>query len=287
MGESGAQKKLNKNKLKKTIKNVLCRPDPVLWPEVSEDQKTLLEMALGKHKVGIPVIKKLHWNELKSIPKEKRPKPPKLEKVPGLLFGITECCAAIQSNQCSAIIIDAMVNPRVIVQPVTVACKKAQVPFICCKNLRKTSENYFGISTSCLGIKLNNLPDLTCTILEIAKNYSVLQEISNKNGKEEEIMDVDPSKEATAVRNLEQVTAMDESVCITNPYLYRSNRKTRVFIPNGTVVPAKTTKHFVGQNYIEFSDKPNKEQTDRSTFKKVMIKRISNNPNRVKSKRMS
>lgn len=48
-------------------------------PLVSDNQKEILEAALNEYKVKIPQFKKPHWNELKLISKEKRPKPPKLK----------------------------------------------------------------------------------------------------------------------------------------------------------------------------------------------------------------
>lgn len=94
---------INKGKLKKTIKNVICRPDPVSWyelfyirdiklgysfvlykcllhrPTVTEAEENALTSALIKHRINIPDLKKPHWNELKLIPKSERPKPQPIE----------------------------------------------------------------------------------------------------------------------------------------------------------------------------------------------------------------
>lgn len=48
-------------------------------PELTEEEGKRLESALKKHKIAIPEFKKPHWQDLKLIPKDQRPKPPKLK----------------------------------------------------------------------------------------------------------------------------------------------------------------------------------------------------------------
>lgn len=48
-------------------------------PILSNDEKEALDSVLSKLKVHIPEFIKPHWKDLKSIPKEQRPKPPKIE----------------------------------------------------------------------------------------------------------------------------------------------------------------------------------------------------------------
>lgn len=50
-------------------------------PVLSQEHGKQLELALGEYKIDTPVFKKLHWNELKCIPKETRPKPPPIKLV--------------------------------------------------------------------------------------------------------------------------------------------------------------------------------------------------------------
>nr|XP_013189787.1 unnamed protein product [Amyelois transitella] len=273
MGDVGGQKKqFNKNKLKKTIKNVLCRPDHDIWPEISEVHKISLEMAISKYKLVLPMFIKPQWKELKMVPKENRPKWPKFQKVDGLLFGIRECCSAIESKQCTAVMIESAINPRLIVQPVIEVCQQQQVPFICCPNLRKTTEINFGIPTSCLGIKLNSLQDLTDTVLKIAKDYAVLKNCSLG----EEKMEVNVT--GISVKNVTKSTANCDLVNLVCPYLYRSNKNTRIFVPDKAVTSGKLSKDFVGQSYIEFSNKLSTKKPTRNSFKNMMVKRITNNP---------
>ncbi|KAJ8712424.1 hypothetical protein PYW07_005266 [Mythimna separata] len=275
------QKKKNsisKGKLKKTIKNVLCRPDPVFWPEVTEDEGQRLESALKKHKIAVPEFKKPHWKELKLIPKEKRPKPPKLKKVEGLLLGIRECTDAVQTGECSAIIIEAKVNPRMIVQPILELCTTKDVTVLCLSDLRKITAANFGTPTSCLGIKRNTLLDTKKEILEIAKNHPRPEQSNEQkklNNSIEEKMDIE---------NVE--TREESNVCdgtTTFQFLYRTSKKNRVFVPTALEnVSSKPTRRFIGQDFIEFSDKPDLKNS--KAFMRMLVKKFANNPDRVKKK---
>lgn len=63
------------------------------------------------------------------------------------------------------------------------------------------------------------------------------------------------------------------------PYLYRTDKK-RVFIPENAE-KVKTSRDFIGQNFVAFSSNEVKKE---KSFKKMIVKRISNNPNRAKVK---
>lgn len=48
-------------------------------PAVTETEERILQTALEKHRVHIPEFKKPHWNAVKSLPKEERPKCPQIQ----------------------------------------------------------------------------------------------------------------------------------------------------------------------------------------------------------------
>lgn len=268
---------ISKGKLKKTIKNVLCRPDPLFWPEITEDESKRLENVLKKHKITIEQFKKPHWKDLKDLPKEQRPKPPKLKKPDGLLLGVRECTEAVQNGECWAIIIEAKVNPRLIVQPIVELCTTKGVPYICLNNLRKISMVNFGVPTSCLGIKCDCLLDIRKEIADLAKHYPATKITEQIKGNDtvEEKMDIEAIKDNNDSTKVTEVTLFK--------FLYRTSKSTRVFVPtittaeNGNI--SKTSKQFKGQNFIEFTEKQ-----DSKTYRKMLLKRMSNNPNRVKKK---
>ncbi|KAL4711532.1 hypothetical protein ACJJTC_000548 [Scirpophaga incertulas] len=268
-----SKKVANKGKIKKTIKNVLCRPDPVYWPLVSDKEKQAIMEALSPYKVHMPKFEKLHWKVLKQIPKEERPKPPKQIKVDGILFGIMECREAIKRNQCSVLIIDASVNPRIIVQPVIEACVHAEVPVLCVDSFKILTSKYFGIPTSSFGIKKNYLPDLQSKILDIAENYKLPQ----KN-----LLSTVPV-EKMDVSVTEIISDNNKQSTTKCPYLYRTSKKERVFIPpNGITATGDHTQNFNGQNFIGLSE--NQNSPNHKSYMKMIVKRISNNSNRVKVK---
>lgn len=74
-------------------------------------------------------------------------------KVDGLIFGITECSHTIDKDQCSALIIESAVNPRIIVEPILEKCTVKEIPVLCVRDLRKLTLLNFGIKTSCLGLR--------------------------------------------------------------------------------------------------------------------------------------
>lgn len=268
---------INKVKIKKTIKNILGRPDPVFWPVLSVENENKLKMCLSQYKVAVPTFKKPHWKELKDIPKEKRLKPVAIKKIDGLSFGMSECLSNIPKGDCSAIIIDSGVNPRTIIHPILEECITKDLPVVCMKNLRKTSLEFFGITTSCLGLKSGHLLDLRNKISEVAKTCKP-PNILIKN-RTVETLDMEKKLNSTAL-TVPKVPEV-ENVTIECPYLYRSNNKTRVFVPSGET--NNITKSFAGQNFIEISEKP-KEKCDRKAYMNMILKRVTNNPNRAKKK---
>jgi ribosomal protein L7Ae-like RNA K-turn-binding protein len=192
-------------------------------------------------------------------------------KVNGLLFGISECCNEVKAKQCAAVILDSNVNPRIIVQPLIEACVDARVPVLCVSDLRAISKNNFGIPTSCLGLKCDCLLELQGQILEIAKKYQL------------------PAK--TLISVIESMEVFEDTEddkddlkpILQCPYLYRTDVKNRIFVPSESKsdVPS-LTKTFKGQDFVGFSNKS--LQIDKKSYKQMILKKISNNPNRVKVK---
>lgn len=175
--------------------------------------------------------------------------------------------------------VESAVNPRTIVQPVIEACTMEKVPVVCINDLKTISSSNFGIPTSCLGIKTDCLPDLNSKVIEIAKTFKLPEPITD--------IDLDENMDiSTAETDLGDST-VNESVLLPTatqcPYLYRNNKKTRVFTPSeGT--SSGTVKGFSGQDFIEFSAKSDAKKMDRKSYMKMVLKKISNNPNRVKVK---
>ncbi|XP_047526184.1 uncharacterized protein LOC125063662 isoform X2 [Pieris napi] len=95
------KKPISKTKLKKTIKNIVCRPDPVNWLLASKEEHLRLETTLKKYRVTLPEFKKPHWNDIKDLPKEKRPRPTPCKRVEGLIFGLSECQESLKNGLCS------------------------------------------------------------------------------------------------------------------------------------------------------------------------------------------
>ncbi|XP_014371205.2 uncharacterized protein LOC106720913 [Papilio machaon] len=271
---------ISKGTIKKTIKNVICRPDAVYWPAVTEAEGKELVTILNKYKVDIPEFKKPHWKDIKLLPKSERPKQPPIKRVEGLVFGLSECLNLVENRQIAALIIENDVNPKAIVHPLLEACHKTSTPVLCMTGLKKISSSNFGIATSCLGIKLNILTDVTKKILEISRKHNPhnVQEMSviNVTGIEKDKQDIDMKDSIVNIK-----TESDATSNVSHyPYLYRNDKK-RVFVPASIEKAEKIQKDFIGQDFIAISSNDVK---DRKEYKKMIVKRISNNPNRVKVK---
>lgn len=205
-------------------------------------------------------------------------------KVDGFIFGLTECHNLLEINQVAALILEAAINPRTIVQPLLDVCDKNEVPVVCLTNLRKISAINFGITTSCLGVKkTDSLKDVIDKIVQISRQHQTsnsnnLCQNSVKEEKENDKLiniDVESTMEGKKEPDIANVP------CYT--YLYRTDKK-RVFVPTN-VDEMKTSKNqFIGQNFIEL---PSEEESKNSNaYMKMVVKRISNNPNRAKKKKV-
>ncbi|XP_047535519.1 uncharacterized protein LOC125069935, partial [Vanessa atalanta] len=265
---------INKGKIKKTLKNVICRPDPIFWPAVSEDEATLLSNILMEYRISIPDFKKPHWDELKLIPKNKRPKPIPLKKIDGFLFGISVCRNAIEKNECSAVLIEALVEPQIVVQSIIEACNSSNIPVVCLKDLRIITKSYFGIQTSCLGIKKDSLQKISNNVKEIYQKYKFQK--NNVNDIKSESVNLESNK--VLEKDMQMDIDMDQS---RNPYLFRTDKKTRVFVPSNKQTNGESLE-FVGQNFIKLSAQKIENKTDSKEYMRLMLKKITNNPNRKK-----
>ncbi|XP_050348111.1 uncharacterized protein LOC126771962 [Nymphalis io] len=270
---------INKGKVKKTLKNVICRPDPVFWPAVSEAEATSLSNILMEHRIAIPDIKKPHWNELKLIPKNERPKPSPLKKIDGFLFGISVCHNAIEKNECSAVLIEALVEPQMIVQSIIEACNSSDIPVICLKDLKIITKKNFGIQTSCLGIKKDNLLKISSNVKQIYQKYQVQKKNVNESNSSSVNLE---SKKVLEKEDSQMDIDIDQTY---NPYLFRIDKKTRVFVPNNKHTNEESNK-FVGQNFIKLSVQKIENNTDSKEYMRMMLKKITNNPNRKKNNKL-
>lgn len=153
--------------------------------------------------------------------------------------------------------------------PLIEQCKSAEVPTLCLNGLKRITSAYFGIPTSCLGIKSDFL-EMTDVICELVRHYRLP---NSKNSTKDYGLNIEVDEKNNCVKN--------SPILMPCPYLYRTCKRMRVFNPS--LIEPKSKKAFVGQDFIEFSDKP-EEKTDSKAYMSMILKKISNNQNRVKRK---
>lgn len=158
-------------------------------------------------------------------------------------------------------------NPRTIVLPLIEQCINTKIPTLCLNGLRKFTAAYFGIPTTCLGVKCDHLKDLKEIISDLAKQYSP------RPKKSTEIDSCVIQEDNDELENTEVIP--------TCPYLYRTSKRIRVFNPS--LVEPKSKKAFIGQDFIGISEKPD-QNTDSKAYMNMILKKIRNNQNRVKRK---
>lgn len=181
----------------------------------------------------------------------------------GLIFGLTECQESIKRGICSGIMLDSEINPKLLAEPIIEDCCNHFIPHLSLKDFKKTSASYFGIPTSCLGIQKGSLFDIQNTLVDIfyQKCKPEKNEFNNEQKRSESPMVVD---DVTEIKSY--------------PYLYRKNKKERVFTPSEYGATQDATKKSSEQN-IGFLEN---QLGDRKMFKKMILKRICSNSKRIK-----
>lgn len=199
-------------------------------------------------------------------------------KVNGLLLGIRECSDAVQNGECSAIIVEAKVNPRMIVQPILEMCTSKEIPLLCLSGLRKITAANFGLPTSCLGIKCNCLLDVRKEIVELEKNHARPKQTNQQKKSNDSVVEKMDANEKLDTREESKGTDV-----ATFQFLHRTDKKSRVFVPTALENVSKPTRQFIGQDFIEF---PNKtpDLKNSKAFMRMLVKKFANNPDRVKKR---
>lgn len=267
MGDAKTLKKkrgISRGKIKTTVKNVLYRPDPVPWPIIPNDKRESIIEIVQKYKVDIPEFKKLKWSELKDIPKAHRPKPPRLKKMEGLIFGVNECSTSLKTGKCKAVILDADVNPQILVHHIIDSCKLENIPFGCISDLKKVSKTNFGFATCCLGVG-----EEAC----VSELRSAIEEYSKT---------LPNIKRNVEVKEVEKLKIEDKKIIKERPkfeYLKRDSTTTRVFVPPSAIEHMETND-FSGQNMIKVNTVQQKFSRKNRYLKNVIVKKLSSNPNR-------
>lgn len=187
---------------------------------------------------------------------------------------MTTCAKSVPNGSCDAVLLDANVNPRILVQHVIDACVTAQVPILCLKELKKVTRNYFGFPTCCLGVIKgeSSVFELRNTITNVSKSYG-----APKRAKEV------PENTKIEVNELIKVCEKKEDESSTFTYLYRTSKKSRVFTPPTDGSLGKAQQGFIGQDFIEFGSVQKQQTANNSkSYMNMIVKRITNNPNRKK-----
>lgn len=151
------------------------------------------------------------------------------------------------------------------------AAVTAEIPILCLKNLKKVTTANFGFPTCCLGIsKDESLSQLRHNVEDISNSYAVPKKPVVQEVPEDTEMEIDSKSDKSYSKN-------EESHPFT--YLYRKSTKSRVFTPPTIKILGKILQNFAGQDFIELGKM---HETKSSPYMNMIVKRISNNPNRKK-----
>ncbi|GBP30565.1 hypothetical protein EVAR_94746_1 [Eumeta japonica] len=88
-----------------------------------------------------------------------------------------------------------------------------------------------------------------------------------------DMKDIDKNKEISTK------TSTEEEIPFS--YLYRTSKANRVFVPHSVEGESEQRKKFTGQEFVEVTNKV-EDLFEGNFYKKMYIKRVTNNPNRPK-----
>ncbi|XP_033326148.2 uncharacterized protein LOC117220371 [Megalopta genalis] len=322
----------------KGLRNVLAQPQDSFWPIVKESKKrSQLENLLMKL---MPTVKRpnctIPWSQLKQMDKDERRKLkkesvlkqeciPDAEILNSVVFGLNAITRALEKNTISCVIMDANIDPQLLVKHIIVMAWNKKIPILTLPNFKTTILSAIGFSSAACALKdivakspQHHFYQLYMKMCDIFNDtplpkYS-LQLFKDVEEHSHEIVD------EKDMINLESESKVNVSEPIkftlsTDVYKYRTSRKERAFIPpsamNNFTKEKTDTDDFISltnydtdefdanihknMRYInihknKYRGKKNfnvNKNAANITYLPLKVKRLQGNSNRVKATKMS
>ncbi|CAL7947778.1 unnamed protein product [Xylocopa violacea] len=238
----------------KKVRNVLAQPQDSYWPVVKAEKCSVLEEVLKKL---MPAIKRpphsIPWSQLKHMKKEERAQikkeallnnghVPNPDIVNSIVLGINAITRSLEKDNVCCILMDANVEPHLLVKHVIHMAQNKKVPVLLLPKLKTVTLNTIGFASAACGLKniVMDSPDhhfypLFKTICDIFKDIPLplnkLQLFKDIETSEQDVSCTDDEAEMSSEN--ESLTDSLESTeeLSTDVYMYRSSCKERAFVP--------------------------------------------------------
>ncbi|XP_012537259.1 uncharacterized protein LOC105837220 isoform X2 [Monomorium pharaonis] len=240
------------------FKNVLAQPYPNFWPVISvakyPELVTTLNMILPSIKRFNTRISKDVQKDLKTMTKKERflakkkiyeQAPPKPDVLKFMIIGINEVTRALEKNNVCCVLIDANVEPPLLIKHIITMAVNKKIPILLLPILKAVTLEKLKFPATVLGLKqeIMKCPDSVChslykSIAEAFKDFEVPEcmlqhcklEIPDKMPDEStecemKIVGMDSDTKSNIPRSEKPV------VIFTDVYKYRSSGDERAFIP--------------------------------------------------------
>ncbi|KAG6445582.1 hypothetical protein O3G_MSEX004019 [Manduca sexta] len=145
---------------------------------MSEPQAKRLEVMFQRHKATINNRKSASWLEFQKFDQMYQPNALAVQITTYadlFIFGMSECCNAVNKGMCWAAIVEALVSPRTIMLPIVERCLTSDIPIVCMADLRRITFGHYSEFTSCVGIRRGCLREIRNAILDISNQYKAMQ----------------------------------------------------------------------------------------------------------------
>ncbi|XP_066594811.1 uncharacterized protein [Prorops nasuta] len=256
----------------KGLKNVLALPQETYWPFVKTESCSKLKQVLTE---TLPVLKKsakIPWLQLRKLNKEERIKIKKeaLSKethivnknvVTSVITGINAVTRAIEKNNICSVLLDAKVEPLLLVKHIIIMAQINKIPVLLIPILKNITVQTMEISTAALALKINVAKDenhhfypLYKMIQNISKDFPIPKNlnkiIQNAGSSTNDNNDLLATIKETAT--LVENTNIPKESSFTLPkgvYKYRSSIHERAYTPPSTNIE---THSYMKQDWSDF-----------------------------------
>ncbi|XP_014475256.1 PREDICTED: uncharacterized protein LOC106744753 [Dinoponera quadriceps] len=279
----------------KGLRNLLAQPHENYWPVVNIDQYPTLINLMNEL---LPLIKrpsfKISGSMFRYTSKEERilARKEALEKeikpdnnlLKSVILGINAVTRALEKNNICCILLDASVEPPLLVKHIVVMAQNKKVPVLLLPVLKTVTLQTIGFATAAFALKHdvmqssdNAFHALYQLVAEVFKDFEPpkcsLQLFKSDETHEESTMhEVKTNANCDPNSNISKSEKSD--VVVTDIYRYRSSRKERAFVPptrnkdcqvpqamsDGLVVYNNDLDYVDSRNFINISE--NKEDTN-------------------------
>ncbi|EZA60727.1 hypothetical protein DMN91_002143 [Ooceraea biroi] len=261
------------------LRNILAQPSENYWPTVNIDQ---CETLIGLMNKLLPSIKrtayKLPGSMLRHMTKEQRAvaRQEALEKetaksdesmLKSVIIGINAITRALEKNKVCCVLLDASVEPPLLVKHIVIMARNKEVPILLLPTLKAITLQTIGFATAALALKEdvmqssdNAFHALYQSVAQIFQNF-VPSKCSSQLFKPDKASEESTmcKMEVTNVNDLTDISKTEKSV-LTDVYKYRSSRNERAFVPpvinNGSQISQASPDEFISlDNNPDLSDK--------------------------------